>query len=60
VEKITLHDAMFPLVVRTVQVHRASQSPKPLSDYVLKDSRSRPLAVIEAKRFSVDPHAAMD
>lgn len=30
------------------------------ADYVLKDSRSRPLAVIEAKRFSSDPYAAKD
>jgi type I site-specific restriction endonuclease len=30
------------------------------ADYVLKDSRSRPLAVIEAKRFSVDPYSAKD
>src|SRR5512147_2370432 len=30
------------------------------ADYVLKDSRSRPLAVIEAKRFSIDPYAAKD
>ena len=28
------------------------------ADYVLKDSRSRPLAAIEAKRFSVDPYSA--
>ncbi len=27
---------------------------------MLKDSRSRPLAVIEAKRFSIDPYAAKD
>ncbi|MBN1887475.1 MAG: DEAD/DEAH box helicase family protein [Thermoflexales bacterium] len=30
------------------------------ADYVLKDSRARPLVVIEAKRFSVDPYAAKD
>lgn len=30
------------------------------ADYVLKDSHSRPLAVIEAKRFSIDPYAAKD
>ena len=28
------------------------------ADYVLKDSRTRPLAVLEAKRFSVDPYTA--
>ncbi len=30
------------------------------ADYLLKDSRSRPLAVLEAKRFSIDPYAAKD
>lgn len=28
------------------------------ADYLLKDSRTRPLAVLEAKRFSIDPYAA--
>lgn len=28
------------------------------ADYLLKDSRSRPLGVIEAKRFSIDPYSA--
>lgn len=28
------------------------------ADYLLKDTRTRPLAVIEAKRFSVDPYSA--
>jgi type I restriction enzyme R subunit len=26
--------------------------------YVLLDNRGRPLAVVEAKRFSIDPHSA--
>jgi hypothetical protein len=26
------------------------------ADYLLKDTRSRPLAVLEAKRFTVDPY----
>jgi len=30
------------------------------ADYLLKDSRSRPLAVLEAKRFAVDPYAAKE
>ncbi|MDA8240585.1 MAG: DEAD/DEAH box helicase family protein [Nitrospiraceae bacterium] len=30
------------------------------ADYLLKDSRSRPLAVIEAKRFAVDPYTAKE
>jgi len=27
------------------------------ADYLLKDSRTRPLAVLEAKRFSIDPYS---
>lgn len=30
------------------------------ADYLLKDSRSRPLAILEAKRFAVDPYTAKD
>jgi type I restriction enzyme R subunit len=30
------------------------------ADYVLKDTRTRPLAVIEAKRFSIDPYSAKE
>ncbi len=30
------------------------------ADYLLKDSRTRPLAVLEAKRFAIDPYAAKD
>ena len=30
------------------------------ADYLLKDTRSRPLAVLEAKRFAVDPYTAKD
>ncbi|MFH1953774.1 MAG: DEAD/DEAH box helicase family protein [Pseudomonadota bacterium] len=30
------------------------------ADYLLKDSRTRPLAVIEAKRFVVDPYTAKE
>ncbi|MBI3360212.1 MAG: DEAD/DEAH box helicase family protein [Chloroflexi bacterium] len=30
------------------------------ADYLLKDSRTRPLAVVEAKRFSIDPYSAKD
>jgi type I restriction enzyme R subunit len=30
------------------------------ADYLLKDSRNRPLAVLEAKRFSIDPYSAKD
>lgn len=30
------------------------------ADYLLKDSRTRPLAIVEAKRFSIDPYSAKD
>jgi type I restriction enzyme R subunit len=30
------------------------------ADYLLKNQRTRPLAVIEAKRFSIDPYSAKD
>jgi type I restriction enzyme R subunit len=30
------------------------------ADYLLKDSRSRPLAVLEAKRFAIDPYTAKE
>lgn len=30
------------------------------ADYLLKDSRTRPIAVVEAKRFSVDPYTAKE
>jgi type I restriction enzyme R subunit len=30
------------------------------ADYLLKDTRTRPLAIVEAKRFTVDPYSAKD
>jgi len=30
------------------------------ADYLLKNSRTQPLAVIEAKRFSIDPYSAKE
>jgi len=30
------------------------------ADYLLKDSRTRPLAIVEAKRFALDPYSAKD
>ncbi len=30
------------------------------ADYLLKDTRSRPIAVLEAKRFAVDPYTAKE
>lgn len=37
------------------QVSTEETSQKGRADYLLKDGRGRPLAVIEAKRFSIDP-----
>jgi type I restriction enzyme R subunit len=39
------------------QVSTEEPSKKGRADYLLKDRRGRPLAVIEAKRFSVDPES---
>jgi type I restriction enzyme R subunit len=39
------------------QVSTEEQSKKGRADYLLKDGRGKPLAVIEAKRFSVDPES---
>ncbi len=30
------------------------------ADYLLKNARTQPIAVIEAKRFAVDPYSAKD
>lgn len=30
------------------------------TDYLLKDSRTRPLAIVEAKCFTVDPYSTKD
>jgi type I restriction enzyme R subunit len=40
------------------QVTTEELSKKGRADYLLKDGRGRPLAVIEAKRFSIDPETA--
>ncbi|MDA2922464.1 DEAD/DEAH box helicase family protein [Patescibacteria group bacterium AH-259-L07] len=39
------------------QVSTEEPAKKGRADYLLKDRRGRPLAVIEAKRFSIDPEA---
>jgi len=39
------------------QVTTEESAKKGRADYLLKDRRGRPLAVIEAKRFSIDPEA---
>lgn len=40
------------------QVSTEEASADGRADYILKDSNARPLAVVEAKRFSVDPYSA--
>ncbi len=40
------------------QVSTEEASSDGRADYLLKDTRTRPLAIIEAKRFSVDPYTA--
>jgi type I site-specific restriction endonuclease len=42
------------------QVSTEEPSAEGRADYLLKDQRSRPLAVIEAKRFSIDPYSAKE
>jgi len=40
------------------QVSTEEPSADGRADYLLRDTRTRPLAVIEAKRFAVDPYTA--
>lgn len=47
-------------ITNKAQVSTEEPSADGRADYLLKDSRSRPLAVIEAKRFTVDPYSAKD
>jgi type I restriction enzyme R subunit len=42
------------------QVSTEEPSADGRADYLLKDTRTRPLAVVEAKRFSVDPYTAKE
>ena len=46
----------------TNKAHVSTEEPSKdgRADYLLKDTRSRPLAVLEAKRFAVDPYAAKE
>lgn len=45
-------------IINKAQVATEEPGSEGRADYLLKDSRSRPLAVIEAKRFTVDPYTA--
>lgn len=47
-------------ITNKAQVSTEEPSKDGRADYLLKDSRSRPLAILEAKRFSVDPYTAKE
>jgi len=47
-------------ITNKAQVSTEEASADGRTDYLLKDTRSRPLAVIEAKKFSVDPYSAKE
>jgi len=48
------------VITNKAQVSTEEASSDGRADYLLKDSRTRPLAVIEAKRFAVDPYTAKE
>ncbi len=45
-------------IINKAQVSMEEASSDGRADYLLKNSRTQPLAVIEAKRFSIDPYSA--
>jgi type I restriction enzyme R subunit len=47
-------------ITNKAQVATEEPSSDGRADYLLKDSRSRPLAVLEAKRFAIDPYTAKE
>jgi len=47
-------------ILNKAQVSTEEPSADGRADYLLKDTRTRPLAVIEAKRFTVDPYSAKE
>jgi type I restriction enzyme R subunit len=47
-------------ITNKAQVSTEEASSDGRADYLLKDCRTRPLAVIEAKRFAVDPYTAKE
>lgn len=50
-----LRDAGW-IITNKAQVSTEEAAADGRADYLLKDTRTRPLAVIEAKRFSIDPY----
>ena len=46
------------IITNKAQVSTEEPAADGRADYLLKDTRTRPLAVIEAKRFSIDPYTA--
>lgn len=48
------------LITNKAQVSTEEAAADGRADYLLKDSRSRPLAILEAKRFAVDPYTAKE
>ena len=55
-----LLEAAHWLITNKAHVSTEEPSKDGRADYLLKDSRSRPLAVVEAKRFTVDPYTAKE
>ena len=47
-------------ILDEAQVSTEEQNQDGRADYLLKNTRSQPLAVIEAKRFSIDPYSAKE
>ena len=47
-------------ITNKAQVSTEEASSDGRADYLLKDCRTRPLAVIEAKRFAIDPYTAKE
>ena len=47
-------------ITNKAQVSTEEPSADGRADYLLRDTRTLPLAVIEAKRFSIDPYSAKE
>jgi len=47
-------------IMNKAQVSTEEPSTDGRADYLLKDTRTRPVAVIEAKRFAIDPYTAKE
>ncbi|MDH4100209.1 MAG: DEAD/DEAH box helicase family protein [Nitrospirota bacterium] len=55
-----LLEAAYWRITNKAQVSTEEAAADGRADYLLKDSRTRPLAVLEAKRFAVDPYTAKE